>query len=165
MRGEFDRAYADRLAVLEPVVDARRRIIEEWKKREESEGPEGRTASTAGRNDVGIAVADPELGAGLVLQRRQRTGVVAARLRVDEHLHVGDVETELGDARHEERRGGRLAAGNQDIALGAGEQEGREVGRADVVQVAGDAERLGGRLALQVRLVFALTADEDDGNL
>ena len=39
-----------------------------------------------------------------------------------------------------------IAAVEHDVALGPGDEEGRDVVRADVVEVAGDAERFGGLL-------------------
>ena len=39
-----------------------------------------------------------------------------------------------------------IATVEHDVALGPGDEEGRDVVRADVVEVAGDAERFGGLL-------------------
>ena len=65
------------------------------------------------------------------------------RLRVQEHFDVLDVEAELRDARHDHRRGAGIAAVEHDVALGPGDEERRDVVRADVVEIAGDAERFG----------------------
>jgi hypothetical protein len=40
-------------------------------------------------------------------------------------------------------RGGGIAAVEHDVALGPGDEEGRDVVRADIVEVAGYAERFG----------------------
>src|SRR5688572_7317850 len=64
-------------------------------------------------------------------------------LRVQKHSDVFDAEAELRDARDDHRRGCGIAAIEHDVALGPSDKEGRSIGRADVIQVAGDAERFG----------------------
>ena len=68
--------------------------------------------------------------------------MVGVRLRVQEHFDVLDVEAELGDAGHDHRRGGGIAAIEHDVPCGTGDEEGGDIVRADVIQIAGDAERL-----------------------
>src|SRR5690606_7852579 len=98
----------------------------------------------AGGHDSGIPLADPQLRAGRLLQRAQAAGVVGVRVRVEQHLHIADVEAELRDARHDRRRALRIAAVDQYVARRPGEQERGDAGRPDVVEVARDAERLVG---------------------
>ena len=85
------------------------------------------------------------------------------RLRIEEQLHVTDVEAELPDARDDHRRGARVATVDQDMTLWPGDQERRDIIGADVVEVAGDPEWLGVELAAALRRIPPL-AEEDDGD-
>ena len=105
----------------------------------------------AGGEGVGARVAGPQLGARRLLEHRQPAPVIGVRLRVQEHFDVLDVEAELRDARHDHLRGGGIAGVEHDVALGPGDEEGGDIVRADVVEVAGDAERFGGRLPADFR--------------
>ena len=69
------------------------------------------------------------------------------RLRVEQHLDVANVEAEPRDAVHDQRRRAGVAAVDQDVPFRAGQQECGDVAGADVIKVAGDAERIGGGLA------------------
>ena len=82
---------------------------------------------------------------------------------VEQHFDVLDVEAELRDAGHDHRRGGGIAAVEHDVALGPGDEEGRDVVRADVVEIAGDAERFGGLLPVAVCVGLPLPAEEHGG--
>ncbi len=64
------------------------------------------------------------------------------------------------DDRDDHRCGAGIAAVEHDVAFGPGDEEGRGIRRANVVQVAGDAERLGGPLPAALRRVQP-PADED----
>ena len=90
--------------------------------------------------------ARPQFGTGLLLEHPQPARMVWMWLRVQKHFDVLDAEAELGDARHDHRGGARIAAIEHDVTLGPGDEEGRGIRRANVVQVAGDAERFGGEL-------------------
>jgi hypothetical protein len=73
--------------------------------------------------------------------------VVGVRLRVDEDFDVLDVEAERGDARHDHAGGCRVACIEHDVALRPGDEEGRDVVRPNVVEVASYAKRFGGLLS------------------
>ena len=143
VRGERDRPDTDRVAVLEPMVDARGRVADEPEPDERPHRQDHVGVVAAGGDGVRARVAGPQLGAGRLLQHRQPARVVGVRLRVQEHFDVLDVEAELRDARHDHLRSGGIAGVEHDVALGPGDEEGRDVVRADVVEVAGDAERFG----------------------
>jgi hypothetical protein len=145
VRRERQRADAHRVAVPEPTVHARRR---EPAHADEAERAEAAIPLAAPRDDRGVPLADPERRAGRLLQRLEPAGVVEVRVGVEQHLHVPDVEAELGDAADDQRGGLGVAAVDQDVARGPGEQERRDAGGADVVQVAGDPERLVGDRAV-----------------
>jgi hypothetical protein len=100
----------------------------------------------AGGDDISARVAGPQLGAGCLLKCRQSTRVVGVRVRIQEHRDVPDVEAERRDARHNHRRGAGITAVEHDVARGPGDEEGRDVVGADLVEIAGDAERFGGQL-------------------
>jgi hypothetical protein len=89
-----------------------------------------------------------------MLERRQPARVIGVRFRVQERFDVLDVEAECRDARHDHRRGAGIAAVEHDVALRRGDEEGRDVVRADVVEIAGDAERFSGLLPAAVPLAF-----------
>ena len=146
VRGERDRPDTDRVAILEAVVDARGRVANDPDPNESPQRQEDVGVVAARGEGVGARVAGPQLGAGRLLEHGQPAPVVGVRLRVQEHFDVLDVEAELRDARHDHRRGAGIAAVEHDVALGPGDEEGRDVVRADVVEVAGDAERFGGLL-------------------
>jgi len=141
----------------------RGRVSEEREVRDEPEWPEGGIAGAAGRDHVGIALADPQLGTGRLLQRRKSACVVEVRVRVEQHFDVSDVEPEFGDARHDHRGGPGIAAVDQDVALGPGEQERSDVVGTDVIEVPGDAERFGGLLSTVVAHFFPFD-DENHGS-
>ena len=105
---------------------------------------------TAGCDGICAGFARPQLGPGRLLERREAARVVHVRLRVQDHFDVPDVKAELRDARQDQRRGCGITAVDQDVTLGPGDEEGRDVVRADVVEIAGDAERLGGLLSTSV---------------
>ena len=77
--------------------------------------------------------------------------MIRVGFRVQEQFDILDVEAELGDAPHDQLRGGGIAGVEHDVALGSGDEEGGDVARADVVEVAGDAERFGRPLASDFR--------------
>src|SRR3954470_14300772 len=76
VRGELDRADMDLGAVPESMVDARCRVVEDGDIGDEFQWSEARIPSATFRDDVGIALADPQLGAGCLLQSRQTPGVI-----------------------------------------------------------------------------------------
>jgi hypothetical protein len=92
--------------------------------------------------------------------------VVRVRVRVEQHPHVLDVEAELRDARDDQRRGLGIAAVDQHVAVRPGEQERRDAGGADVVEVPGDPERRVGDRAVardrRVPLVDEEREERDD---
>jgi hypothetical protein len=94
--------------------------------------------------------------AGRLLEHRQPARVIGMRFRVQEHFDILDVEAELRDAPHDHRRGGGIAGVEHNVALWRGDEEGGDVVRAHVVEVAGDAERFGGRLPADFRCVQPL---------
>lgn len=152
VRGERERPKADRLAVFKPVVDTRRReaALPE-KSGEKPERPKGGICGvSAGGHNLRITLADPQFGAGRFLQSTKSARVVGMRVRVEQHFHVGDVEAELRDARHDQRCAFGIAAVDQYVALGSGEQKRGNTGGADVVEVASDAERFIGRRAVSL---------------
>src|SRR5690349_23138178 len=112
----------------------------------ESEEPErsvgGSVAGATRLDHRRVAFTDPQLRAGRLLQLAQPTRVVGVRVRVEEDLHVLDAEAELRDAPDDERGGLRIAAVDQDVALRPGDQERCDAGRADVIEIAGNLERL-----------------------
>src|SRR5687767_14817811 len=118
MRRERERADADRVAVVEPVVDTRGR---ESSDAEMPQRPEGAVTGAAGRDELGIAVADPQLRAGRLLQLAQSARVVEMRMRVEQHLDIANVEAELRDAADDQRCGLGIPAVDQDVALGPGD--------------------------------------------
>lgn len=69
---------------------------------------------------------------------------------VEEDFYIGDAKAEASNVLQDEGRRARVAAVNQHMALGAGEQEGGYVAGAYIVQVAGNAERLPGKLSAVV---------------
>src|SRR3954470_6748327 len=71
MRGELDRADMDLRAVPKPMVDARCRVVEDRDVGDEFQWPEAGVPGATVRDDVGIALADPQLGTGCFLQRGQ----------------------------------------------------------------------------------------------
>jgi hypothetical protein len=96
-----------------------------------------------------LASLTRQLGARRLLQRGKPARAAIARRRVDQEFDVLDVEPELRDARDDHRRGGLIAAIEHDVPLGSGDEEGRDGVRADVVEIAGDAERFGGLLPFE----------------
>lgn len=152
VRGERERPEANRLAVFKPVVDARRgETALPENSGDKPERPKGGVCGVpAGDHNLSIARADPQFGAGRFLQSAKSARVVGVRVRVEQHFHVGDVEAELGDARHDQRCSFGIAAVDQYVALGSGEQECGDAGGADVVEVASDAERLIGHRAVSL---------------
>jgi hypothetical protein len=145
---ECGRPDTDRLAILEPVVDARRRIAPD--DAEPDEGPYRQDSVgivSTGDQSVCARFAGPQLCSGRLLEHRQPTSVIGVRLRVEKHFDVLDVEAELGDARHNHTGCRRIAGVEDDVPLGPGDQEGRDVARSDVVEVASDAERFSGLLS------------------
>jgi hypothetical protein len=128
------------------MVDPHRRITEDP---DPHEGPQRQDAvrviAARGEGD-GARFARPQFGTGRLLEHSQPARVVGMWLRVQKHFDVLDIEAELRDARHDHRRRARIAAVEHDMALGPGDEEGRGIVRADVVQVPGDAERFGGSL-------------------
>src|SRR5688572_8641132 len=92
VRGERDRPDTDRVAVLEPVIDARRRESED-PDLDESPERKGDVGVVAARgDDAGAPFTCPQLGAGRLLERWQPPCLVAARDRVQDHFDVLDVE-------------------------------------------------------------------------
>src|SRR5437870_2588245 len=67
--------------------------------------------------------------------------MIVMRLGIQKDLHVLDVEAELVDALHDQRRRARIAAIDEDVTLRTGDQESGDVVGADVIEVAGNAER------------------------
>src|SRR5688572_28463930 len=63
-------------------------------------------------------------------------------MRVEQHFHVGDIEAQPGDAPNDQRGAFGIAAVDQYVAVGPGEQEGGHASGADVVEIASDAEWL-----------------------
>ncbi len=90
--------------------------------------------------------------------------MVRVRLRVEENPDVADVEAEAGDARQYERWRAGIAAVYQDVTLGSGDEEGRYVVGADILQISGDAERLGRLLAASVRICLPSGTQYRDGD-
>jgi hypothetical protein len=143
VRGECEWSDADRVSVLQHVVDPNGRVADDP---DPDEGPQRQDdvrVVASGGEAVGARFARPQLGTGRLLEHPQPARVVGVRLRAQEHFDVLDVEAELRDARHDHRRGAGIAAVEHDVALRPGDEEGRDIVRADVVQVAGDAERFG----------------------
>ena len=99
--GQRDRSHTDRVAVLEPVVDARRRVSEDPDPGEGPQRQEPIGVVAAGGKGVGACVAGPQPGTRRLLEHCQPAPVVRVRLRVQEHFHVPDVEAELRNARHD----------------------------------------------------------------
>src|SRR5262245_21781837 len=100
VRGERDWPNTDRVAVLEPVVDARWRVAEDA---DPEKGPQWQGAVgvvAAGGEGIAAGVAGPQLGTRRLLQHRQPAPMVRVRLGVQKHLDVLDIEAELRDARH-----------------------------------------------------------------
>src|SRR6185503_16356141 len=126
-----------------PMVNARGRVAEHADPDESPQRQDAVAVVAPGGEGVGARVTGPQLCTRRLLERRQSAPVVGVRLRVQEHFDVRDVEAELRDARHDQSRGGGIAAVEHDVALGPGDEEGRGVGRAHIVEVAGDAERFG----------------------
>jgi hypothetical protein len=146
VRGECERPEADCVAVLEPVVHARGGEPPDAEEAERTVG--GTVPCTSLRHDVGVAFTDPELCAGGLLQLAKAACVVGVRVGVEQYLHVPDVEAELRYAPLDERRGLGVAAVDEDVALGTGDQEGGDAGGADIIEVAGDAKRFVGNGAV-----------------
>src|SRR6185312_11488183 len=74
------------------------------------------------------------------LQRREAAGMVGVRVTVEEYLHVGHLEAQLQDVALYLGRGLGESPVEQYEATGGMDEVGRDVRRADVVDVAYDPE-------------------------
>ena len=146
VRGECERPEADCVAVLEPVVDPHSRVPDDPDPDKGSERQDRVGVVATGGEGIGARFARPQFGTRRLLEHAQPAGMVRMRLRVQEHSDILDAEAEFRNARHDHRCGCGIAAIEHDVALGPGDEEGRGIRRANVVQVAGDAERFGGPL-------------------
>ena len=68
------------------------------------------------------------------------------------------------NARDDHRRGAGIAAIEHDMALGPSDEKGRGIGRANVVEVASDAERFGGPLPASLCRVQPPTSQDQRKN-
>jgi hypothetical protein len=118
------------------MVDPPLRITQDAEPHEGSQRQESIGVIAAGGEGDGARFARPKFCTRRLLDHPQPACVVGVRLRIQEHLHILYVETELRDARHDHGRGGGIATVEEDVALGSGDEEGRGIARADVVQFA-----------------------------
>src|SRR5690606_150726 len=145
---ELDRAESDRVAVREGVVDAWGGEPAEPDEAEIALRHQGWVVGATGRNDGGIAFTDPELATRRFLQGAESAGVVGVGMGIEQDLHVGDAEAELGDATHDRGGGLGIAPIDQDVPLRPGYEERGDAGVADVVEIPGNPERFVGRPAI-----------------
>src|SRR5208282_2571495 len=85
--------------------------------------------------------------------------MIEMRVAVQQKLDVLDREAELGDALFYDRRRFRKTAVQKNRAIGSPDEEGRDIGRADVVNVADDAEGFHGLVPLGALLGAALSEE------
>lgn len=163
VRGECEGSNADRVSVLENMVDTSGRVSDDAEPQEKSHRQDDiRVVATMGET-VGARFAREQLGTGCFLQHHQSAAVIGMRLGVQEDFDVLDVEAELRDACHDHWRGAGISAVEHDVAFRSGDEESRDIRGADVVEVAGDAERF--RWPLSAALCsIQPPADEDQRN-
>src|SRR5215212_940525 len=105
------------------MVDTRRRISDQPAPDEEPDRKHVDGVISSGFDDRRAGLADPQLCARSFLQLRESARVIVVSLRVEQNLDVPDIEAELGNARHDQRRGSWITAVDQDVTLGASNQE------------------------------------------
>jgi hypothetical protein len=86
------------------------------------------------------------------------------RVADEQDLDVGEAESELLDARAQERHGLDEVAVDEDVALGRGDEVARQPLAADVVEVAGNAERRKRLRPIRRTLRACPAGDDDDGD-
>jgi hypothetical protein len=92
VRREHDRPEADRVAVLEPVIDVRGWVADDPDPEERPQREHAVWVIAAGREGVGARLAGPQLRARRLLEHRQAAGVIGVRFRVQEHFDILDIE-------------------------------------------------------------------------
>src|SRR3954453_12659809 len=135
------------------MIDSGGRVAEDPDPDESPQRQDEVRVVASGSEAVRARLARPQLGTGRFLEHPQPAAVVGMRLRVQEHFDVLDVEAELRDARHDHWRGAGIAAIEHDVPRGPGDEERRDIIRADVVQIARDAERFDRRLSAPLRRI------------
>lgn len=143
VRGEFDRSQPDHLAVMDAMIDMWGRVSQQPGPHEDTKGKDQVGIITAGFHRGGAGLAGPELRARCLLQQGQAARMIGVGFRVDQHLDVPHVETELRNAGHDHAGSARVARIEDHVPLSAGDEEGGHVVRAYVVEVPGNAEGLG----------------------
>ena len=153
--GQGDAAQLDGLAVIDRAVDLDRR---------EAQPLVGfRSRIDAVFQGIALGHAGNHRGAGVGLQLGHAAGMVEVAVAVQQDLDVRQFEAELLDVVLNHLGVLRQADIQQDVALGRGDQPGRQAGRADIVDVVDDLERLEGRGPGGVLLREGRNGDEDKG--
>ena len=122
--GQRGAAEFDGVAVVEHAVDFRG-------------GAAGRGAFD--RGDIGRH--HHQTGAGFLFNEADRRVVVAVGVADEQNLRVGVSEAELRDALAQQRQILRIVGVDQDVSLRRVDQVDREIGGADVVEIAGNFYR------------------------
>jgi hypothetical protein len=139
---------ADRngVAVVQDAVDVCGRIG--W----DGAGGGEKVAAASGGGDVGVVLHDHVPGVGFAENLCGTGHVIEVGLTVEENLCVGVTEAKLLDAVFDLRWGCFEIGVDQDIAGGRGDEVGRKVLAANVVEVVGDLEGGKGRCPLRLDL-------------